>query len=125
MERRVFIKLSAWTALALSVPLAEGCKSNPGDNPLALPLLFSKITDIKSINEAGTAYRKMRKSEDDKNVLTQLLSKSNLTDKDAIRTALDNQVKQDFRSDKIVTVSGWVLSITEARQCALFSILNS
>jgi hypothetical protein len=105
--------------------MAEGCKPNPGDNPLALPVLFSHITDVKTIDEAGLAYRKMTKTEDDKIVLTRLLSKSNLTDKEAIRTALDNQVKQDFKTDKVITVSGWVLSLTEARQCALFSILNS
>lgn len=125
MERRAFVRLSAYTALALSMPLLDSC-SRPEDNPLAVPLFFSHIADVKTINEAGLAYRKTTKAEDDRTVLAKLLSGNNApNDKKAIRAALDDQVKQDFQTNKIVTVSGWVLSITEARQCALFSILNS
>ena len=126
MERRTFIQLSAYTALALTLPFADGCKSNPGDAPWSQPLLFSHIVDIKSINEAGKAYRKMVSEEDDKSKLTMLLTAQNtITSKDAIQASLDHRVKQDFKSGKIVTVSGWVLSVTEARQCALFSILHA
>ena len=125
MERRAFVKLSAYTALVLSVPLLDSCLK-PGDNPLAQPLFFSHIADVKTITDAGLAYRKMDKSEDDKALLMQLLSGGDpSTDQKAIRAALDDRVKQDFQTNKTVTVSGWVLSVTEARQCALFSILNS
>jgi len=125
MERRAFVKLSAYTALVLSVPLLDSCLK-PGDNPLAQPLFFSHIADVKTITDAGLAYRKMDRSEDDKALLMQLLSGGDpSTDQKAIRAALDDRVKQDFQTNKTVTVSGWVLSVTEARQCALFSILNS
>jgi len=126
MERRAFVRLSAYTALALTLPLADGCKSKPGDAPWSQPLFFSHIADIKTINEAGKAYRKMVSDEDDKSKLTALLTAQNtVTSKDAIQASLDNRVKQDFKTGKIVTVSGWVLALTEARQCALFSILNA
>jgi hypothetical protein len=126
MDRRAFVGLSAYTALALMLPFAEGCESKPGDTPWAQPLLFSRIADAKTIRDAGLAYRKMMTGEDDKGKLTVLLTAQNtITSKDAIQASLDNRVKQDFRSGKIVTVNGWVLSVTEARQCALFSILNA
>jgi hypothetical protein len=126
MERRAFVRLSAYTALALTLPFADSCKSKPGDTPWAQPLFFSHIVDIKAINEAGKAYRKMVADEDDKSRLTLLLTAQNtITSKDAIQASLDNRVKQDFKTGKTVTVSGWVLSVTEARQCALFSILNA
>jgi hypothetical protein len=32
-------------------------------------------------------------------------------------------VQRDFEAGRIVTVDGWILSATEARQCALFSLL--
>jgi hypothetical protein len=125
MERRAFVRLSAYTALVLSMPLLDSC-SKTEDNPLAMPAFFSHIADVKTISEAGLAYRNTTKGEDDRTVLTKLLSGNNASsDKKAIQTALDGQVKQDFQTNKTVTVSGWVLSITEARQCALFSILNS
>jgi hypothetical protein len=125
MERRAFVKLSAYTALVLSLPLLDSC-SKPGDNPLALPLFFSHIADVKTLTEAGLAYRKANRAEDDRAVLAKILSGNESSgDKKAIEAALDDRVKQDFQTNKTVTVSGWVLSITEARQCALFSILNS
>ncbi len=124
MERRAFIRLSAYTALALTLPFADSCRSKPGDDPWVQPLFFSHIVDIKIIKEAGKAYRKMASDEDDKSKLTVLLTAQNtITSKDAIEASLDSRVKQDFKTGKTVTVSGWVLSVTEARQCALFSIL--
>lgn len=126
MERRAFVRLSAYTALALALPFADGCKTNPNDVPWSQPLFFSHITDIKTIDEAGKAYRKMVSDENDKGKLTTLLTAQNtITSKDAIQASLDNRVKQDFKTGKTLTVSGWVLSVTEARQCALFSILNA
>ena len=125
MERRAFVRLSAYTALVLSMPLLDSC-SKPEDNPLALPLFFSHIADVKTITEAGLSYRKANRGEDDRTELAKILSGNETSgDKKAIEAALDNRVKQDFQTNKTVTVSGWVLSLTEARQCALFSILNS
>ena len=125
MERRAFVRLSAYTALVLSMPLLDSC-SKPADNPLALPLFFSHIADVKTITEAGLAYRKQNRAEDDRTVLAKILSGNETPgDKKATQAALDERVKRDFQAQKTVTVSGWVLSLTEARQCALFSILNS
>lgn len=126
MERRAFVRLSAYAALALTLPFADGCKSRPGDAPWSQPLFFSHIVGIKIINDAGKTYRKMVSDEDDKSKLTMLLTAQNtITSKDVIQASLDNRVKEDFKTGKTVTVGGWVLSVTEARQCALFSILNA
>ncbi|MFB9841600.1 hypothetical protein [Mucilaginibacter ginsenosidivorans] len=125
MERRAFVRLSAYTALVLAIPLADGCKTNPND-PLSQPFLFSRIADIKTLREAGMAYRKLAPHENDPTSLRQLLSEGKpTTDAKLLTTLLNRQVKQDFASAKVITVAGWVLSVTEARQCALFSILNT
>jgi hypothetical protein len=124
MERRIFIQLSAYTALALTLPFAESCSSK--NTPMDLPLLLSKIVDKKMLIETGSAYRKMRQDEDSQAELSEKLSRGMPTlDADALRRALNFQVKQEFIAGTIITVAGWVLSVTEARQCALFSILNS
>jgi hypothetical protein len=34
----------------------------------------------------------------------------------------DDQVRDDFAAGRTVLVDGWVLSVTEARQCALYSL---
>jgi hypothetical protein len=124
MERRVFVKLSAFTAVALTVPLTEGCAHK--NDPLTLPLLFSRFADKKTIVEAGLAYRKMFENENSQSALGQALSANKpAMDPGALRSALQNQVKKDFAAGKIITVDGWILSVTEVRQCALFSILNA
>jgi len=124
MERRTFIQLSAYTALALTLPFAESCSSK--NSPMDLPLLFSKIVDKKMLTEAGLAYRKAHQDEDSQAILSQKLSRGMPTlDADALSRALNFQVKQEFKAGTTVTVSGWVMSVTEARQCALFSIINS
>ena len=45
---------------------------------------------------------------------------------DALRTALSNssreKIRDDFEAGRTIVVDGWVLSITEARQAALFSL---
>jgi len=36
---------------------------------------------------------------------------------------VNEQVQLDFARGRTVMLNGWVLSVTEARQCALFSLL--
>jgi hypothetical protein len=125
MKRRAFVRLSAYTALVLTIPLADGCKTNPND-PLSQPYLFTHIADVKTIREAGMAYRKLVPHENEATALRQILSDGKpTTDAKALTSLLNKQVKQDFQSAKTMLIAGWVLSVTEARQCALFSILNA
>jgi hypothetical protein len=36
--------------------------------------------------------------------------------------AWEEQIKNDFGTGNVVIIDGWILAITEARQCALFSL---
>jgi hypothetical protein len=125
MQRRTFIHLSAYTAIALTLPLTDGCTPST-EKVLEQPLFFSHLVDAKTISEAGHAYRKQFPGEDNKTALKGLLLGGNTTeDRRNLQILLDNRVEQDFKTGKTVTASGWVLSITEARQCALYSIINA
>ena len=126
MQRRTFIHLSAYTAIALTLPMIDGCGLNSTDKILSQPLFFSHLVDTKTINETGLAYRKLFPSENSQSVLNKLLLGSNASnDKTMIQKQLDARVDQDFKEGKIITAKGWVLSVTEARQCALYSILSN
>jgi hypothetical protein len=35
---------------------------------------------------------------------------------------LDAAVRDDYTAGRVLTLRGWVLSLTEARQCALYSL---
>jgi len=125
MERRSFLRLSAYTAAVLGLSPISSC--SPGtDDPLALPKFFSHLVDVKSIKEVGKAYRKLVPAEDDHQKLSALLrSNQQFSNNENLQRLIDLQVNSDFKTNRTVTVSGWVLAITEARQCALFSIVNS
>jgi hypothetical protein len=38
---------------------------------------------------------------------------------------LENKIKEEFSAYKTIIVSGWIISPTEARQCALFSLTQN
>ena len=128
MRRRDFIHLSAFTAAAISFPLLDSCNQSTG-NEIAKPVFLSRLFDEKAINDAGKAYIKKTPLENDKSTLIQLLANDSQilksSDRKAIHQYLEQRVKQDFETGNTVLVKGWVLSITEARQCALYSLINN
>lgn len=128
MERRSFVKLSAFTALVLTLPLAQSCNSSSKEIAVAQPFLFSHLVDAKTIKEAGADYLKKHAAENDQKKLSQLLLGGKdpaALSKDEIQAMLDEQVTADFKAGKVIAVSGWVMSQTEARQCALYSLLQA
>jgi len=126
MQRRTFIHLSAYMAIALTIPLMDGCGRESTEEILSEPLFFSHLVDAKAIKETGQAYRKLFPSEDNQATLNQLLlGNDQPKDKKLIQKQLNEWVEQDFKAGKTVIAKGWVLSVTEARQCALYSIINA
>jgi hypothetical protein len=125
MQRRVFVKLSAYTAAVLTFPLAQGCRSGQMDTT-SQPIFFSHLVDAKTIAAAGKAYLAAHPGEKDADKLrTMLLPKGQSSDAGAIGRSLVAGIASDFKTGKTVTVNGWVLAITEARQCALYYLLQS
>lgn len=127
MQKRDFDYLAEYTAVTIALP-AGNC-NNPQQMDVEIqPFFLSHTADVNTITEAGKTYRHQHSEEDNKKRLTKLLlSDSALagsSDIHAIRNMLDNKVKTDFKTGKTAEVMGWVLSLTEARECALFSILN-
>ena len=85
---------------------------------VARPSLQGLFGDNRRIRELGKAYRRSHPGEDDIATLVALIT-ANAPDAD-----LDLKVSRDFEQDDTVQLQGWILSRTEARQCALFSLLN-
>lgn len=130
MKRTEFFRLSAFAAAAISFPLLSSCNSGRNDQKHWADTEFlSRLFDKETIIKAGKDYLKKNPDENDADQLIGLLgsnaSISNLTDEKAIHEYLHEQVKKDFADGNTVMVQGWILSITEARQCALFALINS
>lgn len=129
MKRRDFIHLSAFAGAAISFPSLQSCTAPPGEQAMSQPVFLSRLFDENTIKDAGKAYLKINPSEDDDDKLVQLLadksSIANSTDEKAIQQHLDERIRHDFETGNTVLVKGWVLAVTEARQCALFSLMKA
>jgi hypothetical protein len=128
MERRKFIGLSAYTAIAFSLPIVGGCMQKPIDKNFADPALFRRITGEKNIRETGEDYLKQFPAEKDQRKLAELLTQGSespdASDAARLNEFFDKRIKDDFKSGRTVVANGWVLSLTEARQCALYTLLE-
>ena len=124
MKRKTFLFLTVAGAAALATPIA-GCRhySDTLINTLGHPDLLGHICDAKTIGDIGSAYRTAFPEESHKTHLIELLLKEIPVGQNDPRLPqlLKHRVTQDFATDDIVTIKGWVLSRTEARQCAIFS----
>ena len=127
MDRKRFLWFAATGAAALYFPFS-GCAGHKASKALYQPQVLSHFCDAKALKEIGESYRKLAPAEDREDQLQQLLL-TNAQGKplpagndDNIRKALDERVTADFKSGNTLVIKGWVLSQTEARQCALFSL---
>jgi hypothetical protein len=133
MKRRNFIVLSMYTGAAFVIPYT-GCNADSGitRKPWMQPAVLSHICDAKTLKEIGAAYREKFAGESNKKQLTELLLTDSShkivpvnSDDAFINSLLEQKIKKDFETGKTVIVKGWILSETEARQCALFFLTQN
>jgi len=133
MKRRHFIFYTVISTAAVSIPFL-GCSSpDPElDKKLAIPETLAQTYDEKTIREIGEAYGKTYPAEYSINDLEKLLIKTengkSITGSETseeIRSTLNAEVKNDFQTGDTLVLNGWILSKTEARQCALFTLINT
>ena len=129
MKRRDFIQFSAFATAATSFPLLHSCKPSINERALLQPVFLSRLFDETTIRDAGKAYLQKKPAENDDDKLIRLLagnsSIANSADEKTIHQFLDEKIKHDFETGNTVLVKGWVLAVTEARQCALFSRVHN
>jgi len=93
-----------------------------------MPEILGQFCVEAEIRLIGDSYRSRVKGEDDKDKLTQLLLTDNTgkkidsSDKSAVTELLNKKTLEEFRAYKTIVEKGWIITITEARQCALFSL---
>ena len=122
MNRRNFILLTGLGVSAIAIPTWYYKYRDLVYDPLLTePELLSYIWDGNTISEIGEMYRKQVSSENSERKLVSLIlnnASSDLTTSEMLR----QQITYDYKSGDTVMVGGWILSRTEARQCALFSL---
>jgi|GEM_PF-198472 len=129
LDRRHFIRLSALAAAVVIIPRMAACRAKlPIPAGTDRPDLLSHVTDKAAIRKIGKAYITAHPDEANADTLYEKIMKghpgSSPMTTDELTAYLNNAVAADFTNDRLVVASGWVVSVTEARQCALFEITN-
>ncbi|MEJ2163699.1 MAG: hypothetical protein P8X60_10455 [Robiginitalea sp.] len=126
MKRRNFVILSGIGVAALSLPAACSQFQVPAYDPLiAEPELLSFIWDTETMIEMGALYRDLTPEEDTEDELLQMLLGDPPEQTDDPVQVVNDRVESDYETSDIVMLEGWMLSRTEARQCALLSIIQT
>lgn len=118
MNRRIFLSKSAAGLVVISWPLSA-CNTGPNYDPamVAEPLDLSKIWDTETIIKIGNLYREQYPKENERSLVKKIAERS--------PESIGERIQEDFQSGRTIMLDGWTLSMTEARQCALFSIKES
>jgi hypothetical protein len=124
MERRKFVLLSSalGTAVVLKAFASFNTELNPelisGANSLDL------IWNHNTLRDIGLKYRDLFPTENISETLVNSLS-TDFIDEFSMRLELEKRITKDFENDQIIILDGWLISLTEARQCALYSTLTT
>lgn len=126
MDRRNFIRKAGGATTALTLPFFYiSCGPSENTKRLADPVWLREITDIPTLKQIGQDYLRQYPAEGIMDYLQGTLSVLLPDDKGGREAVLKEQIKTEFKEGKVVLAAGWVLSRTEARQCALLSLLSS
>jgi hypothetical protein len=130
MERRRFLRAGA-VCVAAAAAGATGWIARPRSRAevLAHPTLLELLGDVNGVRAIGLAYRHTFAREQTSAALERAILRSvgpaaRLSDR-LLRARVEARVQTDFDTGDIVQIGGWILSRTEARQCALFTHLYS
>ncbi|HLA60208.1 MAG TPA: hypothetical protein VK622_15645 [Puia sp.] len=130
MKRRTFIFTGV--AIAAGIGLSDlfllSNHSRWKKQPLLYPFILSNILDEESLRVIGNSYRVKRPDENSKEKLLNAITRgmpiiqNKTNDRANQAMEIEQHVEMEFKSDKLVVIKGWVISETEARQCALLSL---
>jgi hypothetical protein len=126
MLRRQFLRIAGASAVGLAT---ASCSASEGfgDTSLSQPDILATLgADVT--RRIGSEYRGLHRSEADVHALRNAILASRPISERLVgvpRTTVPALVRADFERGRTVVIDGWILSITEARQCALFSLLRA
>jgi hypothetical protein len=114
MKRRNLILLASTGMVAIALPAAYFKYEADKREDLIMPLPLTDILDVKTLRRIGKQYRLQFPKEAGPERLLELLLQDNPKD-------INLKIQQDYDNNRVVVLEGWILSVTEGRQSALFS----
>lgn len=129
--RRAAVFLLAGLALGLGFTYTNRFRgANGWTAALCRPRVLMSVGGTKVIDEIGKTYTAINPAEASAEVLIGKLFNKTNDPRTEIKAGvipywMDKKSRNDFENGKTIVVNGWVLSLTEARQCALYHIHDS
>ncbi len=124
LDRRRFLQLSALGVVAAVADSACARSSDHADAALDRPQLLAMLGPER-VRQLGDHYRAATPRENSADALRAAISNGQGPRIPLLRKSIDDQVRDDFEAGRTVLVDGWILSVTEARQAALFSLTRT
>lgn len=124
MDRRKFILLSTGAVAAAGATWYLLNLDGSQERFLATPQAHPLIWDEATVSKIGTAYRADVPAENDSQKLSGLLGEITGEDQQDA-AALQTAIQEDYAAGRTVVLDGWILAVTEARQCALYSLIHA
>lgn len=122
LDRRRFLQLTAAGMVASLTNSACTRETSEDAKALERPELLEMLGAARVL-EIGTQYRAAVPDENTVAALGAAISSSQHRTFPWIgHRSIEERIRDDFADGRTVVVSGWVLSETEARQCALYSL---
>ena len=125
MDRRRFLYLTTATVAGAFTSACAPGERGSKEADVSVPQLLA-VLGADVVRDIGRRYRVAFADESSAPRLRASIGASHAGTGLIGRTqqSVADQVRTDFAEGRIVIVNGWVLSVTEARQCALYSILH-
>ncbi len=125
MKRRDFlVGLSSVAVLSAAGTYFYSIRDIDYDPEIAEPFFLSHIWDDETIHKIGRKYLSESSIDKDEQELAKQILKKNGTQAPESIQRINEQIAEDFKNDQTVLVDGWILSVTEARQCGLYSLIQ-
>ncbi|WP_297694622.1 hypothetical protein [uncultured Eudoraea sp.] len=121
MKRRKFLLISIFALFLSLISLWYFKFKSATTKALSYPTDLSEICDRETLIQIGNTYMKLT-NENDKRYLKELLAKDAGMMVNDLKNSLKSKVAEDFNTGNTILLDGWLLSITEARQCAFLCI---
>jgi hypothetical protein len=130
MKRRQLLQMTVVGTVGLTLPGFSWLAAQPARwQTFAHPALLTLLGDHGRVREIGSAFRRAFPEQSAPQALVAaIMSDSGFSGRVAAPDRpgrLDQQIRSEFAQGRTVQLNGWILSVTEARQCALYSILTS
>jgi hypothetical protein len=124
MKRRNFILSAAAGIGAVGISTYYFMRGVEFDIVLARPVSLAPILNAQAIHTIGNRYRADTPGETSTRSLVRVLNATLPERNGSVASRLEETITNDFATGKTVLVDGWILSVTEARQCALASTIQ-